>query len=64
MLKPGATKIALSVLLAVFFAAVSAGAFMEGRWQAVPLGLIFAALAIESSFKAIRGMRSDASENQ
>lgn len=46
-----------NVLLAIFFAVISVGAAMDGRWEAWPLALIFGAFAAYSIIRAVSFLR-------
>ena len=57
MLSSNLVKAVLSLLLAAAFGVVSAGAFADGRGRAIPLALIFAALAISCLVKMVGFLR-------
>jgi succinate-acetate transporter protein len=50
-------RVGLNTLLTIVFAVLSIGAFMDGRWQALPVAIIFAAFAIYSAVKAVVAFR-------
>jgi hypothetical protein len=56
-------KIAAGVFLILLFGAISAGAFMERRTAAIPLGLIFGALALYCLIRLIKVLRGDSSSD-
>ena len=47
----------LNFALALVFAAISLGAFMDGRWQGVPLAIIFLLLSVYCVFSFIKTLR-------
>lgn len=48
----------LNGLLTLFFGFLSFGAFADGRRQAIPLALIFGAIAIYSAVQFVRQFRA------
>lgn len=51
-------QVGANMVLAVLFAAIGVGAAMEKRFEAMPLALIFGALATYSVMRAVRVLRS------
>ena len=49
----------INALLTVFFVVLSVGAFLDRRGQALPLAVIFLALAIYSGFKTMKQLRGN-----
>jgi len=47
----------LNILLALCFVAISVGAFLDGRMQAWPLGLVFGGLAMYSASRTVALLR-------
>ena len=47
----------LNILLALCFASIGVGAFLDGRLQAWPLGLVFGSFAVYSVGRAVALLR-------